>query len=118
MKWITRERPKIDRIACPWLILRFIDHDAEFLGCKAKWHVWVDLAALQLFKGLKAAPFLEDAFTFANNEGEEILSIFDCVSIQSIELFLQAIELGERGRAERILEFVVLADRAENGRRA
>jgi len=31
MKWITRERPKIDRIACPWLILRFIDRDAEFL---------------------------------------------------------------------------------------
>ena len=31
MKWITRERPKIDRIACPWLIGRFIDRDAEFL---------------------------------------------------------------------------------------
>ena len=31
MKWITRERPKIDRIACPWLILRFIDPQAEFL---------------------------------------------------------------------------------------
>jgi hypothetical protein len=31
MKWITRERPKIDRIACPWLIKRFIDKDAEFL---------------------------------------------------------------------------------------
>lgn len=31
MKWITRERPKIDRIACPWLVLRFIDKDAEFL---------------------------------------------------------------------------------------
>ena len=31
MKWITRERPKIDRIACPWLIARFIDPDAEFL---------------------------------------------------------------------------------------
>ena len=31
MKWITRERPKIDRIACPWLIERFIDKDAEFL---------------------------------------------------------------------------------------
>lgn len=30
MKWITRERPKIDRIACPWLIKRFIDEDAEF----------------------------------------------------------------------------------------
>lgn len=31
MKWITRERPKIDRIACPWLITRFIDKEAEFL---------------------------------------------------------------------------------------
>jgi len=31
MKWITRARPKIDRIACPWLIARFIDRDAEFL---------------------------------------------------------------------------------------
>jgi hypothetical protein len=31
MKWITRERPKIDRIACPWLIQRFIDKEAEFL---------------------------------------------------------------------------------------
>jgi len=29
--WITRERPKIDRIACPWLIRRFIDPEAEFL---------------------------------------------------------------------------------------
>lgn len=31
MKWITRERPKIDRVACPWLIARFIDPAAEFL---------------------------------------------------------------------------------------
>lgn len=31
MKWITRERPKIDRIACPWLIARFIDDEPEFL---------------------------------------------------------------------------------------
>src|SRR5712692_9083925 len=31
MRWITREHPKIDRIACPWLIKRFIDHEAEFL---------------------------------------------------------------------------------------
>jgi len=30
MQWITRERPKIDRIACPWLITRFIDPAAEF----------------------------------------------------------------------------------------
>ena len=31
MKWITRERPKIDRIACPWLVARFIDQEPEFL---------------------------------------------------------------------------------------
>lgn len=31
MKWVTRERPKIDRIACPWLINRFIDEGSEFL---------------------------------------------------------------------------------------
>jgi hypothetical protein len=31
MKWITRERPKIDRIACPWLIKNFVDSDAEFI---------------------------------------------------------------------------------------
>src|SRR4029077_16104908 len=29
MKWVTRERPKIDRLACPWLIRRFIDPEAE-----------------------------------------------------------------------------------------
>src|SRR5450432_1146710 len=31
MQWVTRERPKIDRIACPWLIARFIDREPEFL---------------------------------------------------------------------------------------
>ncbi len=31
MKWITRERVKVDRVACPWLIRRFIDRDAVFL---------------------------------------------------------------------------------------
>ncbi|MBI4530322.1 MAG: chromate resistance protein [Candidatus Latescibacteria bacterium] len=30
MKWITRERVKVDRVACPWLIKKFVDHDAEF----------------------------------------------------------------------------------------
>ncbi len=31
MKWVTREKAKVDRIACPWLISRFVDKDAEFL---------------------------------------------------------------------------------------
>lgn len=36
MKWVTRERPKIDRIACPWLIERFIDNAPEFLFVPSK----------------------------------------------------------------------------------
>lgn len=35
MKWVTRARPKTDRIACPWLIRRFIDPDAEILYVSA-----------------------------------------------------------------------------------
>ncbi len=31
MKWVTRERAKVDRIACPWLIRRFVDPHAEFI---------------------------------------------------------------------------------------
>lgn len=31
MKWVTREKPKVDRVACPWLIKNFVDQDAEFL---------------------------------------------------------------------------------------
>jgi rhodanese-related sulfurtransferase len=35
-RWVTRERPKIDRIACPWLIARFVDPGAEFLYVPSK----------------------------------------------------------------------------------
>ena len=36
MKWITREKVKVDRVACPWLIRRFIDPEAEFLFVPAE----------------------------------------------------------------------------------
>ena len=36
MKWVTRERPKTDRIACPWLIKNFIDPEAEFIYVPAE----------------------------------------------------------------------------------
>jgi len=36
-RWVTRHRPKIDRIACPWLIRRFIDGDAEFMFVSPEW---------------------------------------------------------------------------------
>src|SRR5258705_4949615 len=36
MKWITRERVKVDRVACPWLIKKFVDKDAEFIFAPAE----------------------------------------------------------------------------------
>ena len=35
MKWITRENVKVDRVACPWLIQKFIDPEAKLLSCRA-----------------------------------------------------------------------------------
>jgi len=51
MKWITRERPKIDRIACPWLIKNFVDKDAEFIYVSYK-------EVIPKSKKLKAIPFV------------------------------------------------------------
>ncbi len=50
MRWITRERPKIDRIACPWLIARFIDPQPEFIFAPAA-------DVLRLAGELGATPF-------------------------------------------------------------
>lgn len=50
MRWITRERPKIDRVACPWLITRFIDQDAEFIFAPSH-------DVLRLAKTRDATPF-------------------------------------------------------------
>lgn len=50
MRWITRERPKIDRVACPWLVARFIDPAPEFLFVPAG-------AVLERARALDAIPF-------------------------------------------------------------
>jgi hypothetical protein len=50
VRWITRERPKIDRVACPWLITRFIDQHATFLFAPAN-------DVLRLAKTQRAIPF-------------------------------------------------------------
>lgn len=50
MKWISRERPKIDRIACPWLIRRFVDKEAEFIYVPFE-------QVIQKSKELNAIPF-------------------------------------------------------------
>lgn len=49
-RWVTRERPKIDRIACPWLIRRFIDPRAEFLYVPA-------VQVLAVAKAAQAIPY-------------------------------------------------------------
>ncbi len=49
-RWVTRERPKIDRIACPWLIARFVDEEAEFLYVPPK-------TVLETAKKTEAVPY-------------------------------------------------------------
>jgi rhodanese-related sulfurtransferase len=72
--WITRERPKIDRIACPWLISRFIDPEAEFVYVPA-------VQVLPLASETGATPYDVDGVQFTH-EGERcsfdtILHIYD-----------------------------------------
>src|SRR5712692_7742938 len=50
MKWITREHVKVDRVACPWLIKKFVDQQAEFLFVPAD-------KVIQEAKRLGATPF-------------------------------------------------------------
>jgi rhodanese-related sulfurtransferase len=61
-KWVTRERPKIDRIACPWLIQRFIDPRAEFIYVPTK-------DVLATAKKIGGTPYDIDGVEFAH-EGE------------------------------------------------
>jgi rhodanese-related sulfurtransferase len=73
-KWVTREHPKIDRIACPWLIRRFIDPNAEFI------YVPKD-QVLAVAKQLGGIPYDIDGVEFTH-EGERcsfdtILRIYD-----------------------------------------
>jgi rhodanese-related sulfurtransferase len=73
-KWVTRERPKIDRIACPWLISRFIDPEAEFIYVPA-------VQVLPVASETGATPYDIDGVAFTH-EGERcsfdtILRIYD-----------------------------------------
>ncbi len=50
MKWVTREKAKVDRIACPWLIKRFVDSDAEFIFVPRE-------KVMEVAKDMAAIPF-------------------------------------------------------------
>jgi rhodanese-related sulfurtransferase len=73
-KWVTREHPKIDRIACPWLVRRFIDPSAEFIYVPTK-------EVLAVARDTGATPYDVDGVEFTH-EGERcsfdtILRIYD-----------------------------------------
>jgi rhodanese-related sulfurtransferase len=73
-KWVTREHPKIDRIACPWLIRRFIDPDAEFIYVPAN-------QVLAVAKQSGGTPYDIDGVEFTHEGGrcsfDTILRVYD-----------------------------------------
>ncbi|MBI3765403.1 MAG: chromate resistance protein, partial [Ignavibacteriales bacterium] len=62
MKWITRERVKVDRVACPWLIKKFIDPEAEFIFVPAD-------SVLSVAKREGAIPFDVEGVELGHHEG-------------------------------------------------
>jgi len=89
MKWITRERPKIDRIACPWLIKNFIDAEAEFIFVRKE----------DVFKeaeNIKAIPY-DIAGAEYTHEGEYCTFDFIIKKHQLTDVALQKIAAIVRG---------------------
>ena len=82
MRWITRENVKVDRVACPWLIKRFVDRDAEFL-------------------------FVPESELLARAKGEDAIP-FDATRLPDVKLNHR----GERCTFEAILEDFNLTDPA------
>jgi len=63
MKWVTRERVKVDRVACPWLIKKFVDPEAEFLFIPKE-------SALVVAEREKAIPFDVPGVKLGHHEGK------------------------------------------------
>ncbi|MGC8663855.1 MAG: chromate resistance protein ChrB domain-containing protein [Thermoplasmata archaeon] len=73
MKWITREKAMVDRIACPWLIKNFVDPDAEFIFVPTQ-------EVLKKAKELNAIPFdVENAELTHYHEGKNEFVSFDAI---------------------------------------
>lgn len=62
MKWVTRERVKVDRVACPWLIKKFVDPDAQFLFVPAD-------QVMEVAKREGAIPFDVPGVELGHHEG-------------------------------------------------
>ena len=91
MKWITRERPKIDRLACPWLIKRFIDKNAEFL------YVPKD-QVIELSKSMQAIPYDVPNVELTHDE-----------PLCSFDAFLKKYQLNDEG-LNKLAEIIRAAD--------
>ena len=63
MKWITRKKVKVDRVACPWLIKKFIDQEAEFIFVPAD-------KVLEIAEREKAIPFDVPGVELGHHEGK------------------------------------------------
>ena len=96
MKWVTRERPKTDRIACPWLIRRFIDPDAEILYVPKD-----DVLAVADREGARS--FDAPAAEFTHRNG-----------LCSFEVLVEEFSLGEDPALVRLAKIVHAADVAED----
>jgi hypothetical protein len=85
VKWVTRSQVHVDRVACPWLILRFIDNQAEFL--------FVPKSQMdQVVKETGAIPFDAPGVELGHHEGR-------C----SFESIMVKYGLGEPGRTVRVV---------------
>ena len=96
MKWVTRERPKTDRIACPWLIRRFIDPEAEILYVAAH-------RVLEVAEQEGARSFDAPGAEFTHRDGK-------C----SFEVLIEDFDLGEDPALARLAGIVHAADVAED----
>ena len=89
MKWITRERPKIDRIACPWLIKNFVDKEAEFIYVPTE-------QVFQKSKELNAIPYDIPGAEYSH-EGEYCTFDYILKKLQLIDPVLQQMAVIIRG---------------------
>jgi len=96
MRWVTRARPKTDRIACPWLIRRFIDPDAEILYVRAD-------EVLDVASQDGARSFDAPGAEFTHRDGK-------C----SFEVLIEDFELGSDPALVRLAQIVHAADVSED----
>ncbi len=96
MQWVTRARPKTDRIACPWLIRKFIDHEAEILYVPAE-HV------LAVAQRTRARSFDAPDAEFGHRDGK-------C----TFEVLIEEFALGADEALMRLAQIVHAADVTED----